>query len=128
MVALMTIFRLNESQDGDSSDSDSNNNHLSRATVSHSIINKGIIAGQKIAKISVFTLLGIGVAELIMGQLNILDFIPITITYYSSAEVLICRISAREFSLSYNKTGMEEDTIRTPVRRSCTSYNGDPLV
>jgi cation diffusion facilitator family transporter len=70
MVALMTIFRLNESQDGDSSDSDSNNNHLSRATVSRSIINEGIIAGQKIAKISVFTLLGIGVAELIMGQLS----------------------------------------------------------
>ena len=40
----MTIFRLNESQDGDSSDSDSNNNHLRRATVSHSIINEGIIA------------------------------------------------------------------------------------
>jgi len=70
MVALMTIFRLNESQDGDSSDSDSNNNHLSRETVSRSIINEGIIAGQKIAKISVFTLLGIGVAELIMGQLS----------------------------------------------------------
>lgn len=66
----MTIFRLNESQDGDSSDSDSNNNHLRRATVSRSIINEGIIAGQKIAKISVFTLLGIGVAELIMGQLS----------------------------------------------------------
>ena len=66
----MTIFRLNESQDGDSSDSDSNNNHLRKATVSHSIINEGIIAGQKIAKISVFTLLGIGVAELIMGQLS----------------------------------------------------------
>jgi cation diffusion facilitator family transporter len=70
MVALMTIFRLNESQDGDSSDSDSNNNHLRKATVSRSIINEGIIAGQKIAKISVFTLLGIGVAELIMGQLS----------------------------------------------------------
>jgi cation diffusion facilitator family transporter len=70
MVALMTIFRLNESQDGDSSDSDSNNNHLSRTTVSRFIINEGIIAGQKIAKISVFTLLGIGVAELIMGQLS----------------------------------------------------------
>ena len=66
----MTIFRLNESQDGDSSDSDSNNNHLRKATVSRSIINEGIIAGQKIAKISVFTLLGIGVAELIMGQLS----------------------------------------------------------
>ena len=63
----MTIFRLNESQDGDSSDSDSdsNNNHLRKAKVSRSIINEGIIAGQKIAKISVFTLLGIGVAELI---------------------------------------------------------------
>jgi cation diffusion facilitator family transporter len=66
----MTIFRLNESQDGDSSDSDSNNNYLRKATVSRSIINEGIIAGQKIAKISVFTLLGIGVAELIMGQLS----------------------------------------------------------
>ena len=66
----MTIFRLNESQDGDSSDSDSNNNHLRKAIVSRSIINEGIIAGQKIAKISVFTLLGIGVAELIMGQLS----------------------------------------------------------
>ena len=88
----MTIFRLNESQDGDSSDSDSNNNHLRKATVSRSIINEGIIAGQKIAKISVFTLLGIGVAELIMGQLNILDFIPITITYYSSAEVNVIAV------------------------------------
>jgi cation diffusion facilitator family transporter len=61
---------LNESQDGDSSDSDLNNNHLRKATVGRSIINEGIIAGQKIAKISVFTLLGIGVAELIMGQLS----------------------------------------------------------
>lgn len=63
----MTIFKLN---DEDSSDSDSNNNHLPKATVSRSTINEGIIAGQKIAKISVFTLLGIGVAELIMGQLS----------------------------------------------------------
>ena len=62
--------RLDESQDGDPSDSESDNIHLRKVAVSRSTINEGIIAGQKIAKISVFTLLGIGVAELIMGQIS----------------------------------------------------------
>ncbi|HEX2471841.1 MAG TPA: cation diffusion facilitator family transporter, partial [Nitrososphaera sp.] len=34
------------------------------------LVNEGLIAGQKIAKISVITLLSIGVAEIIMGQIS----------------------------------------------------------
>src|SRR5918993_4539327 len=34
------------------------------------LVNEGLIAGQKIAKISVFTLVSIGVAEIIMGQIS----------------------------------------------------------
>ncbi|HJU35734.1 MAG TPA: cation diffusion facilitator family transporter, partial [Nitrososphaera sp.] len=34
------------------------------------LVNEGLIAGQKIAKISVVTLLSIGVAEIIMGQIS----------------------------------------------------------
>lgn len=34
------------------------------------LVNEGLIAGQKIAKISVVTLVGIGIAEIIMGQIS----------------------------------------------------------
>ena len=34
------------------------------------LVNEGLIAGQKIAKISVLTLVSIGIAEIIMGQIS----------------------------------------------------------
>ena len=61
---------MDESRDRDSSDSYLNNNPLRKVTDNRSIINEGIIAGQKITKISVFTLIGIGIAELIIGQIS----------------------------------------------------------
>jgi cation diffusion facilitator family transporter len=53
-----------------------NSNTLNRSDseppkeTSPNLINEGIVAGQKIAKISVVTLIGIGIVELIMGHLS----------------------------------------------------------
>jgi cation diffusion facilitator family transporter len=44
--------------------------HHGNSTMYNNIINEGILAGQKIAKISVITLLSIGVAELSMGHIS----------------------------------------------------------
>src|ERR671939_461618 len=44
--------------------------HHVNSTTYNNIINEGILAGQKIAKISVITLLSIGVAELSMGHIS----------------------------------------------------------
>jgi len=61
---------LVESQDGASSDPDWNDVRSQKVAENRSIINEGIITGQRIAKISVFTLIGIGIVELIMGQIS----------------------------------------------------------
>jgi cation diffusion facilitator family transporter len=61
--------KLDESSD--SRDSDSDNADLQKGRIfDPSILNEGIIAGQKIAKISVVTLISIGIAELIMGHIS----------------------------------------------------------
>jgi len=61
---------LAESRDGEASDPNWNDVRSRRVAENRSIINEGIIAGQRIAKISVFTLIGIGIVELIMGQIS----------------------------------------------------------
>lgn len=72
----MTIVdkpRLDESNDRRSSkpESDSDNERLQKGrNFDPSILNEGIIAGKRIAKISVVTLISIGVAELIMGHIS----------------------------------------------------------
>lgn len=53
------------------SDSDPDNTPIKKGrNIAPSIINEGIIAGQKIAKISVITLISVGIAELIVGYLS----------------------------------------------------------
>ena len=55
----------------DRTDSNSDDAHLQKGrNFDPAIINEGIIAGQRIAKISVVTLISIGIAELIMGQIS----------------------------------------------------------
>ena len=67
---------MDESTDTDSSESDSdsassNNTNVKRGKrFGPSILNEGIIAGQRIAKISVITLISIGIAELIVGYMS----------------------------------------------------------
>jgi cation diffusion facilitator family transporter len=67
---------LDESTDTDSSESDSdsasskNTNVKGGKRFGPSIINEGILAGQRIAKISVVTLISIGIAELIVGYMS----------------------------------------------------------
>ena len=52
-------------------ESDPNDTHIQkRRNFDPSIINEGIVAGQRIAKISVITLIGIGIAELLVGHIS----------------------------------------------------------
>src|ERR687898_2808242 len=58
-------------------DTDSNNADASNTSDAHfvkksspNLINEGILAGQKIARISVITLIGIGIVELVTGQVS----------------------------------------------------------
>ena len=60
-------------------ESDSNNNELKpsaereehdKATPYTNLLSEGILAGQKIAKLSIITLLSIGIAELVMGHVS----------------------------------------------------------
>ena len=66
---------MDEPANSDSSESDSDSDPDNTQTkkgrnFTPSIIDEGIIAGQKIAKISVVTLVSIGIVELIMGYLS----------------------------------------------------------
>ena len=47
-----------------------NTEHPSRRTSRHNLVTEGIVAGQRIAKISVITLIGIGIAELVTGYIS----------------------------------------------------------
>lgn len=65
------IFNSRLDEPNDRTDSNSDNAHLQKGrNFDPAIINEGIIAGQRIAKISVVTLISIGIAELIMGQIS----------------------------------------------------------
>jgi cation diffusion facilitator family transporter len=65
-ICIIELSRLIPSQKLKPDDS-----HIQEGTkFSSTIINEGIIAGQRIAKISVVTLISIGVAELIVGQMS----------------------------------------------------------
>jgi cation diffusion facilitator family transporter len=54
---------VKQEEDGDNNDND-------KRTSYGNLINEGILAGEKIAKLSVVTLLSIGVAELLMGHIS----------------------------------------------------------
>lgn len=70
-MTIVANHRLDESSDRRSSESDSDNARLQKGrNFDPTVLNEGIIAGQKIAKISVVTLISIGIAELIMGQIS----------------------------------------------------------
>src|ERR687892_2389650 len=58
--------------DTDSNNADASNTSDSRIVKksSSNLINEGILAGQKIARISVITLIGIGIVELVTGQVS----------------------------------------------------------
>jgi len=58
--------------DTDSKDADTSNTSDSQVVKksSSNLINEGILAGQKIARISVITLIGIGIVELVMGHIS----------------------------------------------------------
>jgi cation diffusion facilitator family transporter len=58
--------------DTDSKNADASNESGSQVVKNSSpnLINEGILAGQKIARISVVTLIGIGIAELVTGQVS----------------------------------------------------------
>ena len=58
--------------DTDSKNADASNTSDSRIVKksSSNLINEGILAGQKIARISVITLIGIGIVELVTGQVS----------------------------------------------------------
>src|ERR671911_1361782 len=58
--------------DTDSKNADASNTSDSQVVKkpSSNLINEGILAGQKIAKISVITLIGIGIVELVTGQVS----------------------------------------------------------
>ena len=65
------IFNSRLDEPNDRTDFNSDNAHLQKGrNFDPAIINEGIIAGQRIAKISVVTLISIGIAELIMGQIS----------------------------------------------------------
>ena len=52
-------------------ESDPNDTHIQkRRNFDPTIINEGIVAGQRIAKISVITLIGIGIVELLVGHIS----------------------------------------------------------
>lgn len=62
---------MDDSADDASQELEPDDSHIQEGTkFSSTIINEGIIAGQRIAKISVVTLISIGVAELIVGQMS----------------------------------------------------------